>query len=45
MPEPRIPAFVDGLPVTEVAPGTPLVLRLGRELDQLDALPQLAPAR
>ena len=29
----------------ELAPGTPLVLRLGRELDQLDALPQLAPAR
>ena len=29
----------------ELAPGTPLVQRLGRELDQLDALPQLAPAR
>jgi len=29
----------------ELAPGTPLVLRLGRELDQLHALPQLAPAR
>ena len=28
----------------ELAPGTPLVLRLRRELDQLDAVPQLAPA-
>ena len=28
----------------EFAPGSPLVLRLGWELDQLDALPQLAPA-